>query len=193
MLARFLVLGFLLIGAWGPGAQGAESSEKSDPLVPLAAAIEARLEVGTLVARSKRQTGAPVLDSAREAAVLERIRREATGLGISGDDAVVFFTHQIRASRLWQEHCLLMWKQGKPVPEGPVPDLVRDVRPQMDKATLNLLQCWATWQKSLRQQRLDAISAGVLRDHLMEKGYPLGVADAAAGLSPAPAGASAMP
>jgi chorismate mutase len=192
-LERFFAVGFVLVWTLGPFIQGAESPEKSDPLVPLTHAIDSRLQVATLVARSKLESGAPVFDSTRETAVLERIRGEAARLGISGDDAVVFFTHQIRASRLWQEHCLLDWEKGKPVPEGPVPDLVRDVRPQMDKATAELLQCWATWQKSVQQPRLDAISAGVVRSRLVEKGYPVGVADAAVGLSPVPAGISAKP
>jgi len=189
-LARFFAVGFILVWALVPAIHGADSPEKSDPLAPLTDAIDARLQVATLVARSKLETGAPVLDSVREKAVLDGIRQEAARRGFSADHAVVFFTHQIRASRLWQEHCLLLWRQGKPVPEGPVPDLVRDVRPQMDKATVELLQCWAAWQKHLQQPRLDAISAGVVRSRLVEKGYPVEVADAAVGWSAEPAATS---
>jgi len=193
LLARFFAVGFIFVWSLNPDSLGADSPEKSNPLVPLAEAIDARLQVATLVARSKLETGAPVLDSVREKAVLDGIRREAARLGFPADEAVVFFTHQIRASRLWQEHCLLLWRQGKPLPEGAVPDLVRDVRPQMDKATIELLRKWGAWQKSLQQARLDAISAGVVRHFLIEKGYPVEVADAAVGLSPAPAGASVNP
>jgi chorismate mutase-like protein len=189
-LARFFAVGFILVWALVPAIDGADSPEKSDPLAPLTDAIDARLQVATLVARSKLETGAPVLDPVREKAVLDGIRQEAARRGFSADDAVGFFTHQIRASRLWQEHCLWLWRKGQPVPEGPVPDLVRDVRPQMDKATVVLLQCWAAWQKHHRQPRLDAVSAGGVRNRLLEKGYPVEVADAAVGWSAEPAATS---
>ncbi|MDF3056099.1 MAG: chorismate mutase [Rariglobus sp.] len=98
-----------------------------------------RLALAREVARAKQHSGAPVHDPAREAAILATLTAQATGKGLPRDDAELFFTAQITASRQVQTELLAGWAKGVPVPPGPPFDLRTELRPRLDDVTRRLL------------------------------------------------------
>lgn len=104
------------------------STQTLDPLVSL---ILERLSWMDEVAEVKRAKSAPVADPAREEALLKAIEQKAIEAKLSPTQVRAFFQGQIEAARAFQEEWL-----AKPQPAEwhtrPVPDLTRDVRPQLD-------------------------------------------------------------
>ncbi|WP_293027200.1 chorismate mutase [Pandoraea sp.] len=110
-----------------------------DPaLDPLLHAVIERLRVGDEVARAKWQSHKPVEDTAREQTLLAEVERLAPAHGVKPAQARKFFENQIAASKLIQSVLLDRWRRGGP-PPGPAPDLVKDLRPRLDRLTVNLL------------------------------------------------------
>ncbi len=111
--------------------------------------IDLRLALAEDVARSKWNSGAPVEDLPRERAIIEAIGSKAPRHGLEPATAMEFFRAQIEASKLAQSALLAAWRLAKQPKFVIVPDLQRDIRPQLDRLTPALLAALARTQPAL--------------------------------------------
>jgi chorismate mutase len=124
------VLGVSLVAWLAAGCHHAPALEANETrLIELMAQ---RLEVSRDVAWSKFNSGAPVLDPARERVVLTALVGQATRAGVGREAAERFFAAQIAASRQVQTEWIDGWKNGRPRPTTPPLDLANAIRPRLD-------------------------------------------------------------
>lgn len=152
----------------------------------LAALMDRRLQLAGDVAWAKQASGARVRDTVREQAVLDRFCRLARERGLDEAGMREFAEAQIRASRLLQQIRIDEWSSGQPLPSGAPPRLQKDIRPQLDLLTTEMVEAWAAWTRVSRAARFRAADQAAVRHHLQSAGYPEPVAAAAAGLPEAP-------
>ena len=132
----------------------------TEAVAALQDAIAARLQLMDDVARYKWNHGLPVLDAAREAALLDRTTAEAVARGIPETYARRVVAAQIAASRARQEELLQRWQDAAPPPTfADVPDLAREQRPAIDAATAALLTRLRTAMCSLDDTARTALAA----------------------------------
>ncbi|MEA9710479.1 chorismate mutase [Xanthomonas campestris pv. raphani] len=110
------VLAVVLLGCALP-------ARSQPPLAPLLDKIVERNAIGDAVALSKWDSGKPVLDQAREAAVLQNVRDQAPAHGLDPDDAARFFVAQIEANKSVQYALLNRWHERGRAPDTARPDL----------------------------------------------------------------------
>ncbi|WP_372392958.1 chorismate mutase [Xanthomonas sp. NCPPB 3582] len=116
---------------------------RSQPsLDPLLDRIVQRNAIGDAVALSKWDSGKPVLDQTREAAVLLSVRDQASAHGLEPDDAVRFFAAQIEANKAVQYALLNHWHERGRAPETARPDLAT-LRTRLDQLQGELLDALA--------------------------------------------------
>src|SRR4029077_4859677 len=108
-------------------------------IVDLKDAIAARLLLMNDVARYKWNAELPVLDTAREAALLERTTDSAAAIGVPRDYARRVVAAQIAASREVQQTAIDRWRAERHGTFSDVPDLVTVQRPAIERATAALL------------------------------------------------------
>ena len=102
--------------------------------------IDARLALMDGVAAAKWHSDKPVLDTAREAEVLEQVTAQATRHGLAAEPARVLFALQMRLAREWQERQHVTWREQGGLPaDTTVPDLAKQIRPQLDRITAKQL------------------------------------------------------
>ena len=119
--------------------------------------IDARLALMDGVAAAKWRSGKPVLDSARETAVLEQVTAQARQYGLATEPASQWFALQMRLAREWQERRHGAWREQGGLPAGtPAPDLVTQIRPQLDSITAQQLLL-------LARDQADWVDTAVLR------------------------------
>jgi chorismate mutase len=142
------------------------TSRSSRVHAELADLMTERLTLAREVARSKHRSGTPVYDPARETAILATLTRQATERGLSREDAELFFTAQITASRQVQTELLDRWSRGEPVPAGTALDLQTELRPKLDDVTRRLLDALVIshrinrWKGTAAQVNQTLLSAG---------------------------------
>ncbi|WP_311238809.1 MULTISPECIES: chorismate mutase [unclassified Xanthomonas] len=112
------------------------------PLDPLLDRIVQRNAIGDAVALSKWDSGKPVLDQAREAAVLQSVRDQAPAHGLDADDAARFFAAQIEANKSVQYALLNHWHERGRAPDTARPDLAA-LRARLDQLQGELLDALA--------------------------------------------------
>ncbi|MEA9577785.1 chorismate mutase [Xanthomonas nasturtii] len=112
------------------------------PLDPLLDRIVQRNAIGDAVALSKWDSGKPVLDQAREAAVLQSVRDQAPAHGLDADDAARFFAAQIEANKSVQYALLNRWHERGRAPDTARPDLTA-LRARLDQLQGELLDALA--------------------------------------------------
>jgi len=112
---RWLAIPLLSIAL---GAQAAPA-----PLPALLDAMAQRLTLADQVARSKHDSGKPVLDDVRERQVLQDVAQAAPGAAVSPVTAQVFFAAQMEANKLVQYGLLHAWRLG----EQPLPAKTTDL------------------------------------------------------------------
>ncbi|WP_115562937.1 chorismate mutase [Xanthomonas arboricola] len=112
------------------------------PLDPLLDRIVQRNAIGDAVALSKWDSGKPVLDQAREAAVLQSVRDQAPAHGLDADDAARFFAAQIEANKSVQYALLNRWHERGRAPDTARPDLAA-LRARLDQLQGELLDALA--------------------------------------------------
>jgi cyclohexadienyl dehydratase len=96
------------------------------------------------VAAAKWNSGKPVLDAARETAVLEQVTTQAERHGLATEPARALFALQMRLARDWQERRQQQWRTAGGLPAGiAVPDLATQIRPQLDAITATQLLLFA--------------------------------------------------
>lgn len=145
------------------------SSPRTDKTAEaLMAAIESRLALAIPVAAAKRVSGAPVEDPVREEQAKSAFLALVTPQGVPEAEATAFIEAQFSASKYVQRTLLRQWEdRPQTVPTGDPPNLVTQVRPALDAATLKLSQVfvdsWKTsqtnpeaWKKSISKSLANA-------------------------------------
>ena len=118
----------------------ASASAAPPTLEPLLNSIAERLEIADQVALSKWDSHKPVEDKKREQEVIASVTAQAPSYKLDPAAAEQFFAAQIEANKLVQYTHLSDWQfQGK-APDDPRPDLVQQIRPQLDALQKRLLQ-----------------------------------------------------
>ncbi|UXZ25388.1 MULTISPECIES: chorismate mutase [unclassified Pseudomonas] len=118
----------------------ASASAAPPTLEPLLNSIAERLEIADQVALSKWDSHKPVEDKKREQEVIASVVAQAPTYKLDPAAAEQFFSAQIEANKLVQYTHLSDWQfQGK-APDNPRPDLVKQIRPQLDQLQKRLLQ-----------------------------------------------------
>ncbi|MDQ1094745.1 chorismate mutase [Xanthomonas sacchari] len=107
-------------------------ARSATPLEPLLDRIVERNAIGDQVALSKWDSGKPVLDATREAAVIASVRAQAPAHGVDPDDAARFFGMQIESNKLVQYELLSRWHLRGRAPNSPRPDLAA-LRARLDQ------------------------------------------------------------
>lgn len=130
--------------AFGVGLFGCAGQVRSTPptLAPLLDRVVERNAIGDQVALSKWDSGRPVLDAVREAAVLQNVREQAPAHGLDPDAAARFFAAQIEANKLVQYQLLEHWHLRGRAPDRPRPDLAA-LRARLDQLQGELLDALA--------------------------------------------------
>ncbi|MDZ4688532.1 MAG: hypothetical protein SH850_25945 [Planctomycetaceae bacterium] len=134
-------------------------AELNEKLGSLESAVIARLQLMPEVARAKFATSTPVFDADREAVVRTEFLTLANQRGVPGWLSELAVTGQMNAARAWQEVLIDEWNRSPPPMDAPVRDLVTELRPEIDRATADLLACLAEfphtdarWQSLLRRR-----------------------------------------
>lgn len=118
----------------------ANASAAPATLAPLLNSIAERLEIADQVALSKWDSHKPVEDKKREQEVIASVVAQAPSYKLTPVAVEQFFSAQIEANKLVQYTHLSDWQfQGK-APDDPRPDLVTQIRPQLDELQKRLLQ-----------------------------------------------------
>ncbi|WP_426129430.1 chorismate mutase [Pseudomonas sp. DWP1b1] len=118
----------------------ANASAAPATLAPLLNSIAERLEIADQVALSKWDSHKPVEDKKREQEVIASVVAQAPSYTLAPAAVEQFFAAQIEANKLVQYTHLSDWQfQGK-APDDPRPDLVKQIRPQLDELQKRLLQ-----------------------------------------------------
>ncbi|MBO1537532.1 chorismate mutase [Pseudomonas sp. OA65] len=118
----------------------AASTRAPDDLTPLLNAIGERLAIADQVALSKWDSGKPVEDRQREREVIAGAVAQAPAYKLSGETVEAFFAAQIEANKMVQYINLSDWALDGKAPDLPRPDLVGEIRPQLDRLQKRLLQ-----------------------------------------------------
>ncbi|NIJ92839.1 chorismate mutase [Xanthomonas campestris] len=135
--------GYALSGLLAVALLGCALPVRSQPpLDPLLDRIVQRNAIGDAVALSKWDSGKPVLDQTREAAVLQSVREQAPAQGLDADDAARFFAAQIEANKSVQYALLNHWRERGRAPDTARPDLA-GLRTRLDQLQGELLEALA--------------------------------------------------
>ncbi|MFY8217352.1 MAG: gamma subclass chorismate mutase AroQ [Chthoniobacterales bacterium] len=174
-VARFQVIAFSLLAAILFANIGCSTTTAEKPpteVSALATAMIRRLAIADQVAWVKYQSGAPVLDVAREQQVLERVVSAAQAVGLDPQLATRFFEAQMLASRTRQQQLITDWSRGGLLPTwGPL-SLKDDIRPVLDQLTTELIDALKEFPDSTH-------SRNALAATLREAGYTNSVVHAA--------------
>ncbi|OLF56616.1 chorismate mutase [Pseudomonas chlororaphis] len=109
-------------------------------LAPLLGSIEERLAIADQVALSKWDSHKAVEDRPREREVIAGAVAQAAEYTLDGATVEQFFAAQIEANKLVQYARLSEWTLQGQAPDAPRPDLVGQIRPQLDRLQKRLLQ-----------------------------------------------------
>ena len=102
-------------------------------------AMTSRLETAQPVAHAKWSTNTPILDAPREEAKLRSLAEQGAEIGLSEHLVASTFRPLIEAHKQRQAEWMAGWKQAGQAPAGPAPDLVQQIRPQLDRIDAELL------------------------------------------------------
>ncbi|KFG03235.1 chorismate mutase [Streptomyces scabiei] len=131
-----------------PGASPVAAESPSTPprtapgarsLTALTDLFAERLLVADKVAAAKYGTATPIDDPVREKAILDDVAARAVGLGLDPDAVTAVFRDQIEANKLVQRGLYARWDAHPEERPTERPDLVKEVRPVLDRITTRLL------------------------------------------------------
>ncbi|TXS40449.1 chorismate mutase [Streptomyces sp. uw30] len=108
-------------------------------LTPLTDLFAERLLVADKVAAAKYGTDKPIDDPVREQQILDDVAARATGLGLDPEAVRAVFRDQIEANKLVQRGLYARWDAHPEERPTERPDLVKEVRPILDRITTELL------------------------------------------------------
>lgn len=122
----------------------------TDALTRLLTTVSDRLSIADQVALSKWDSGKPIQDSPREAQVIAAATQLASTYKLEPQDVSQLLAAQIEANKLVQYALLAKWREAGDAPDSPRPDLVGQIRPQLDLLQRRLLAdyaAFAPWRK----------------------------------------------
>ncbi|MDC0765558.1 chorismate mutase [Streptomyces sp. HD] len=108
-------------------------------LTPLTDLFAERLLVADKVAAAKYGTDKPIDDPVREQQILDDVGARAAGLGLDPQAVRAVFRDQIEANKLVQRGLYARWDAHPEERPTERPDLVKEVRPILDRITTQLL------------------------------------------------------
>ncbi|MGO1072657.1 chorismate mutase [Lysobacter sp. CA199] len=152
-------------------ACAAEPATESDAALQRLADLSAqRLLLADTVAASKRQSGKPVEDAAREQSQLETLGQQAAAHGLVREQATAFFKAQIEANKLVQYRLLAEpARAGRPA----APIDLAPVRERLDGINADLLDSLAPALSESRGaacvQRTDRAQRQAARRHRLDE------------------------
>jgi chorismate mutase len=177
-LIRLLAAGALLISVLQGGAvasaqmtcsvshaevAGPEGDSTGKLLIGL---IEQRLGLMTEVARAKWNSGSAIEDPVREQQLLADVGARAQSLGIPPEWAQHFFRLQIEAAKEVQYCLFAQWEAAGQKPFLQTQDLRTEIRPELDRLTVQLLQ-------ELARQWPELSKAGLREHSALRSAQPL--------------------
>lgn len=142
MTRRVFLLAPLLVGCWRLPPERVPSLATAR-LLDL---MNRRLGFMHDVARAKWNTKSAAEDPAREAALLKAVADAGKAHDLAPADATAFFAAQIEAAKILQRACFREWEAERRGPFADAPDLVRDLRPQIDAVGRELLPALAAFR-----------------------------------------------
>jgi chorismate mutase len=110
------------------------------PLGPLTDLAVRRILLGDKVAAAKFGTSQPIDDPVREQQVLDQVATRSTAMGLPPEASVRFFRAQIEANKIVQRGLFRYWTRYPARQPAKRPDLATEVRPQLDRITVEILQ-----------------------------------------------------
>lgn len=116
-------------------------------LTPLTDLFAERLLVADKVAAAKYGTDKPIDDPVREQQILDDVAARATGLGLDPAATQAVFRDQIEANKLVQRGLYARWDVHPEERPTERPDLVKEVRPILDRITTQLLDALKDTQR----------------------------------------------
>lgn len=140
-----------------------------------------RLLLADKVAAAKYGSGAPIDDPVRERQILDDVAARAAQLGLDPEAVTAVFRDQIEANKLVQRSLHARWDARPEERPTERPDLVKEVRPQLDRITTELLaslrdaeglraapscepRLWVAAVRSAYEHRLDSLHVeGLIR------------------------------
>lgn len=162
----------LALALCGVSAHAQAAGTDGAVLIPLLQRVIERNALGDEVALSKWDSGRPVLDAEREAAVLRAVGAAASVQGLDPALAARFFAAQIEANKLVQYQLLQLWQALGRAPARARPDLAA-LRLRLDRLQGELLTALAAsaplrMQPGCAAQVAGAVDAQARRAHLDE-------------------------
>ncbi|WP_369169498.1 chorismate mutase [Streptomyces sp. R28] len=116
-------------------------------LTPLTDLFAERLLVADKVAAAKYGTDKPIDDPVRERQILDDVAARAAGLGLDPAAVQAVFRDQIEANKLVQRGLYARWDAHPEERPTERPDLVKEVRPVLDRITTELLDALKDTQR----------------------------------------------
>jgi chorismate mutase-like protein len=118
------------------------------PRARLARLIDLRLALMTEVARWKWNRKAPIEDLPRERTQLDSLRTRGASLGIPPALIERFFSAQVNGAKVLQTELFERWQRDDIAEFSGVLDLEKELRPQIDGVTADILAVLGKWDGS---------------------------------------------
>jgi chorismate mutase len=110
------------------------------PLGSLADLAVQRILLADKVAAAKFGTTQPIDDPVREQQVLDQVAATSASMGLPPGTSVRFFQAQIEANKVVQRALFQRWTEHPAEQPAERPDLAKEVRPQLDRITGQILE-----------------------------------------------------
>ena len=147
-LIYFVCLCAALMLASPAKAQNASDSR----LLRLLGLMQQRLDVAQDVAMYKWNAKAAIDDPVREQQILDALVKQAPQYGLEPKLAQDFFAAQIIAGKMIQTALFMEWTSKTQAPFSDPPDLKTQIRPALDRLTIELLTALAAAQPVLQNK-----------------------------------------
>jgi cyclohexadienyl dehydratase len=172
MLRPLIVMVAALLTAL-PAAAGAEEHflTKEAAVTRILDVADQRMALMPSVAATKWQTHAPIADPEREKVVIKHSGDLAPSFGLSAEPVERVFEVQVRHAREWEEALTRQWQAQGFNYTGPIPHLTKEVRPQLDNITTQMLRSLYLAAPILRQPGFAAAYAQLAAEHLRAAGW----------------------
>ncbi len=122
-----------------PVRVGSVALSPTSSLTSLTDLFAERLLVADKVAAAKYGTDKPIDDPVREQQILTDVSARAVGLGLDPEAVAAVFRDQIEANKVVQRGLYARWDAHPELRPTERPDLVKEVRPILDRITTELL------------------------------------------------------
>jgi chorismate mutase-like protein len=139
------------------------------PPARLARLIDMRLALMTEVARWKWNRKSPIVDLPRERAQMESLRGRGAALGLDPELIETFFGAQVSASKVMQTELFARWRREGAGEFAGVLDLDKELRPQIDSVTADILAVLGKWDgKPSSRGNLGAFTTQPISDRALD-------------------------